>query len=116
MCKDQFGCRYLQKQIEATPQKAISLLFQDIFDHVAELMTGMRFFSWIIVLIGRLFVVDPFGNYLCQKLLEFCDESQKGKIVARVSPSLVAICLNMHGTRAVQKLIENVTDVKHVRF
>lgn len=97
MCKDQYGCRYLQKQIEESPEKALSYVFQDIFDHLAELMT------------------DPFGNYLCQKLFEFCDDSQKGMIVARVAPNLVAISLNMHGTRAVQKLIENITDQKQVK-
>jgi hypothetical protein len=48
--------------------------------------------------------------------LEFCDETQKGMIVAKVAPNLVAISLNMHGTRAVQKLIENVTDLNQVDY
>ena len=43
ICKDQFGCRYLQKQIEESPQKAISFIFQDIFNHFTELMTGLSF-------------------------------------------------------------------------
>jgi len=50
--------------------------------------------------------VDPFGNYLCQKLVEYCDQEQLLKIVESISSKLVMISLNMHGTRAVQKLIE----------
>src|SRR5690554_1316979 len=50
--------------------------------------------------------IDPFGNYLCQKLLEFCGDDQRTIIVENVAPELVNISLNMHGTRAVQKMIE----------
>lgn len=49
---------------------------------------------------------DPFGNYLCQKLIEHCDDYQRSAIVQCVAPSLVVISKNMHGTRAVQKMIE----------
>jgi hypothetical protein len=51
---------------------------------------------------------DPFGNYLCQKLLEQCSDHQRGEIVDLVARDLIPISLNMHGTRAVQKLIEFV--------
>lgn len=50
--------------------------------------------------------VDRFGNYLCQKLLEFCGDEQRTIIAENVAPELVNISLNMHGTRAVQKMIE----------
>lgn len=49
---------------------------------------------------------DPFGNYLCQKLLELCDDNQRFMILDAVADSLVEIATNIHGTRAVQKLIE----------
>lgn len=51
-------------------------------------------------------ILDPFGNYLCQKMLEKCNHEQRTVIVETVAPELVKIALNMHGTRAVQKLIE----------
>jgi hypothetical protein len=50
--------------------------------------------------------IDSFGNYLCQKLLERCNNEQRNKIIEIVAPDIVNISLNMHGTRAVQKLIE----------
>lgn len=49
---------------------------------------------------------DPFGNYLCQKLLEYATDEQRNVICESVAQDLVNISLNMHGTRAVQKMID----------
>ncbi|KAJ8586954.1 ARM repeat-containing protein, partial [Rhizopogon salebrosus TDB-379] len=62
--------------------------FCEMFGHVAELMT------------------DPFGNYLCQKLLEFSTDDHCNVICESVTQDLVTISLNMHSTRAVQKMID----------
>ena len=58
MCKDQHGCRFLQKKLEEAHPKAVEMIFSEVYDHMVELMT------------------DPFGNYLCQKLIEHCDHPQ----------------------------------------
>jgi hypothetical protein len=52
------------------------------------------------------FSPDPFGNYLCQKLLEYSTDEQRSVICDSVAQDLVNISLNMHGTRAVQKMID----------
>jgi hypothetical protein len=52
------------------------------------------------------FSSDPFGNYLCQKLLEYSTDEQRSLICESVAQDLVNISLNMHGTRAVQKMID----------
>ncbi|KAF9362309.1 hypothetical protein BGX34_006425 [Mortierella sp. NVP85] len=88
LCKDQHGCRYLQKKLEEQNEAYLNIIFNEVFNHFVELMT------------------DPFGNYLCQKLLEYCGDEQRTVIVETVAPELVNISLNMHGTRAVQKMIE----------
>src|SRR5271170_3757160 len=73
LCKDQHGCRYLQKKLEEGLPEHRDMIFRETFGHFAELMTG----SYLVVVFlagGRLdltLVTDPFGNYLCQKLLEF---------------------------------------------
>lgn len=54
----------------------------------------------------RVWAADPFGNYLCQKLLEFSTDDQRNVICESVAQDLVNISLNMHGTRAVQKMID----------
>ncbi|KAI8341260.1 armadillo-type protein [Chlamydoabsidia padenii] len=92
LAKDQNGCRFLQRKIEDTSSQngvqAVQAIYDEIHGHFVELMT------------------NSFGNYLCQKLLERCDVDQRDKIVDIVGPNIVNISLNMHGTRAVQKLIE----------
>lgn len=60
--------------------------------------------------------LDPFGNYLCQKLLDYCNDEQRTIIVETVAKDLVGISLNMHGTRAVQKMIESLSTSRQVRY
>ncbi|EKM60704.1 uncharacterized protein PHACADRAFT_246773 [Phanerochaete carnosa HHB-10118-sp] len=88
LCKDQHGCRYLQKKLEEGVPEHRDMIFRETFGHFPELMT------------------DPFGNYLCQKLLEYCTDEQRNLICESVAQDLVNISLNMHGTRAVQKMID----------
>ncbi|KAI9228641.1 MAG: armadillo-type protein, partial [Piptocephalis tieghemiana] len=96
LCKDQHGCRYLQKRLEEGKRKHVNLIYHEVVAHVPELMT------------------DPFGNYLCQKLLEHCSDEQRTVIVEGVASELVRISLNMHGTRAVQKLIDYLSNGRQI--
>jgi len=91
MAKDQHGCRYLQKQLEARNPDQIHMIWLETNPHIVELMT------------------DPFGNYLCQKLLEFCSDDERTVLIQNASVSMVDIALNQHGTRALQKMIEFVS-------
>lgn len=59
-------------------------------------------------------LLDPFGNYLCQKLLEYSTDDQRNHICESVAQDLVAISLNMHGTRAVQKMIDFLSSQRQV--
>ena len=88
MCKDQQGCRSLQKLLDENSPRITSMVFDEVLDHIVKLMS------------------DPFGNYLCQKLLEYCTPAQRLQIVKKASGDLVSISVNMHGTRAAQKLID----------
>ncbi|KAL6203897.1 hypothetical protein ACLB2K_021167 [Fragaria x ananassa] len=93
MAKDQHGCRFLQRKFSEGAQKDVENIFFEIIDHIVELMT------------------DPFGNYLIQKLLEVCDDEQQMQIlhsITKKSGELVNISCDMHGTRAVQKVIETL--------
>ncbi|KAG2183300.1 hypothetical protein INT43_006305 [Umbelopsis isabellina] len=98
LCKDQHGCRYLQKKLEEQNEENLNTIFNEVFKHFVELMT------------------DPFGNYLCQKLLDYCNDEQRTIIVETVAKDLVGISLNMHGTRAVQKMIESLSTSRQIRM
>ncbi|KAI3497452.1 hypothetical protein L1887_40063 [Cichorium endivia] len=98
--KDQNGCRYIQSVFDEGDQEHVQMVFDEIVGHVAELM------------------VNPFGNYLMQKLLEVCNEEQRMLIlmeVTREPRELVQISLNTHGTRVVQKLIETLKTRKQIK-
>lgn len=93
IARDQHGCRFLQKKFDEGRPEDVQKIFVEIIDHIIELMT------------------DPFGNYLVQKLLEVCNGDQRMQILHAITGKpgeLVNISLNMHGTRAVQKLIETL--------
>ncbi|XP_051147125.1 putative pumilio homolog 7, chloroplastic [Andrographis paniculata] len=93
IAKDQHGCRFLQRMFDEGTREDVEIIFDEIIDHVVELM------------------MNPFGNYLMQKLLEVCSDEQRMHVLLRVTEEageLVRISLNTHGTRVVQKLIETL--------
>ncbi|XP_004228945.2 pumilio homolog 12 [Solanum lycopersicum] len=93
MAKDQNGCRFLQRKFAEGSSEDVEKIFPEIIVHIVELM------------------IDPFGNYLVQKLLEVCNEGQRMQIlrsITRIAGDLVRISCDMHGTRAVQKVIETL--------
>ncbi|GAB4845053.1 hypothetical protein Ancab_038458 [Ancistrocladus abbreviatus] len=101
IAKDQHGCRFLQKKFDEGSSEDVQIIFNEIIDHVVELM------------------MNPFGNYLIQKLLDVCDEDQRMGIVHMVTREpreLVRISLNTHGTRVVQKLIETLKTRKQIHL
>ncbi|KAK2607490.1 hypothetical protein N8I77_006156 [Diaporthe amygdali] len=96
LCKDQHGCRFLQKQLESRNPDHVHMIWLETCSHVIELMT------------------DPFGNYLCQKLFEFCNDDERTVLVQNASKDMVRIALNQHGTRALQKMIEHLSNNEQV--
>ena len=90
LCKDQHGCRFLQRKLEERNEQEIQIIFEEVKDHFTELM------------------VDPFGNYLCQRLLEYANDEQRTVLVEKAVPAMTQIALNQHGTRALQRMIEFV--------
>lgn len=113
LCKDQHGCRFLQRQLDAgqsasvkaggsekdsSREIAATVIFNEIYLKIVELM------------------VDPFGNYLIQKLFENVSADQRLILVKNAAPEFVRIALDPHGTRALQKLIECISTPEESRF
>jgi hypothetical protein len=98
LCKDQHGCRYLQRKLEEGDAEQMQIIFSETYSHIIELMT------------------DPFGNYLCQKLFEHCNEDQRNTLIKTSAPALHNIATNQHGTRALQKMIEFLHTTEQVQM
>lgn len=110
LCKDQHGCRFLQRQLDlgrevAAGSKsgvsndiAATMIFNEIYLKIVELMT------------------DPFGNYLIQKLFENVLTDQRVILVKNAAPEFVRVALDPHGTRALQKLVECISTEEELRL
>ena len=59
VAKDKNGCRFLQRKFDEGGAAAIQAVLPEVLEHLIELM------------------MDPFGNYLIQKLLDRCSEEQR---------------------------------------
>ena len=116
MCKDQHGCRFLQRALEERNPDHIQLIFEETNEHAIELMTGILS-AELMSLQPRLYAnnfLDPFGNYLCQKLLEYANDEQRTSLINNAAPQMVKIAFNQHGTRALQKMIDFISTSEQV--
>ncbi|KAF7144222.1 hypothetical protein RHSIM_Rhsim05G0089100 [Rhododendron simsii] len=99
LAKDQHGYAFLKKKIEEKNKEEIELIFLEVKDHVRELM------------------VDQYGNYPIQKIFEVCDQDQMTQMLLLVVSEehyLMSICVDTHGTRAMQKMLEHLTAPEQV--
>jgi hypothetical protein len=88
LAHDQNGCRFLQDQLDLRTKAHVDLVFEAVLEAVVALS------------------MDPFGNYLIQKLLQYGVSSQRTRLVLVAAPSIMEIAINVHGTRVVQKMVE----------
>ncbi|KAL3810499.1 hypothetical protein ACHAXA_005641 [Cyclostephanos tholiformis] len=88
LSRDQVGCRLLQQALDEDGPSAATAILNEGLTFWAEAM------------------VDPFGNYLFQKILERITPAERVTLVGSVSTRLVNASLNLHGTRSVQKIVE----------
>ncbi|CAJ2640918.1 unnamed protein product [Trifolium pratense] len=94
MAKDHHGSKILQDLIDNFKGEAVYYIFLELISHMVELMP------------------DPAGSQVVQKMVGFCNQDQQTRIVLNItnhSLQLIKICLNLHGSRAVEKLLEKVT-------
>ncbi|KAH7867101.1 hypothetical protein Vadar_028866 [Vaccinium darrowii] len=94
LAKDQHGYAFLKKKIEEGRKEEVEMIFMEVKDHVRELM------------------VDQYGNYPIQKIFEVCSEEQMTQMLLLVVMDehyLMSICVDTHGTRAMQKMLEHLS-------
>lgn len=103
LARDQYGCRFLQKRIDenvvvlpAARTANFELIFAEVLPVLPEL------------------IVDPFGNYLVQRLIDYCTSANVDVIMEMLQHNLFAISVNQHGTRALQKVIDRMDNERQL--
>ncbi|CCD26125.2 Mpt5p NDAI_0G03480 [Naumovozyma dairenensis CBS 421] len=92
LATDQFGCRFLQKKLESPAESDIvrDLMYEEIKPYFLEL------------------ILDPFGNYLIQKLCDYLTVDQRTNLIKSIYPNVFQISINQYGTRSLQRIIDTV--------
>lgn len=98
LAKDQYGCRFLQKRIDENV----------VASHLARVANFDIIFGEIHPSLYEL-IIDPFGNYLVQKLVDYCSADDLDLMLETLQNNLFQISINQHGTRALQKVIDHMS-------
>jgi len=88
---DQYGCRFLQKKLDLD-SSIKDIIFNKVFNNLIDL------------------IIDPFGNYLVQKLIDHLSNYQKDLMIEKIHTCLFLISVNQYGTRSLQKIIDKISN------
>jgi Pumilio-family RNA binding repeat len=87
MAKTKAGSKRLQQFIAKSRPEEIEKIVSAVAPHMGELM------------------VDLYGNYMCQTLVQSCSSSQRLAILRGMKDDIINIARNSRGTHALQNLI-----------
>ncbi|XP_071712710.1 pumilio homolog 12-like [Rutidosis leptorrhynchoides] len=93
LARDQNGSKILQSKFENPTIEEIEVVLFDVLGSIADLMK------------------DQFGSYVIQKLVCVCNDDQKTLIIRELIElpnDIILVCMSSYGTRAIQKLLENL--------
>lgn len=86
--KKQKGSRNLQKLLDKIEPQELNTLLLELKNHFTELM------------------IDTYGNYFCQKLIQSCSYEQRLMILSDIAQDFTFIACNPSGTHSIQTMIE----------
>lgn len=86
--KNQQGSKYLQRVLTKASPDILEFIVVEIGDHLQDLM------------------VDSYGNYFCQKLLQSCSSKQRLYLLKKISPYIINISCDKRGTHSMQSMIQ----------
>ena len=94
LSKDQLGCKFLQEKLEIDTQKAVSYFYPSLLPNLLFL------------------IKDSFANYFIQKICYYLNEEQIENILNILKPEFKDICCDIHGTRSIQGIMNNLQTEK----
>jgi hypothetical protein len=86
----QSGSRHLQKELAKADSSFVEFVLHDIGSKLALVM------------------VDRYGNYFCQKLLQSCTINQRSCVLQLIKADFTKICCDLRGTHTVQSILDNI--------
>ena len=99
IAKKQPGCRYLENLIKTN---------ENSYEIINKIFFKKLYWEKLLELSN-----DLFGNYFIQAIIPELDSNNLISFTNLVNNNLLKLCLNPHGTRVVQVLIENIKDNKY---
>ncbi|CAH9078171.1 unnamed protein product [Cuscuta europaea] len=94
---DPVGCRTLQHNLSFWTKEEIEVILGELLD------------------IAGYLIKNPSGSYLIQKLFSICSQEQRLRVLLTLTETpfeLIYICLNSIGTRAMQKMLEEMSSTQ----
>ena len=88
LLKDQLGCKFLQDKLEKDSYTALAHFFPVLIPNIVELMNNY------------------FANYFIQKMFPYLNQEQIEYILKIIKPDFLEICVNNHGTRVIQRIMD----------
>ena len=95
LIKDQSGCRFLQERMNTNKTFMENKLFPTIKNNLFELGC------------------DAFGNYFLQALMDILSYENLNLFLDLIKNDFKNMCINQHGTRVIQKVIDIVASDKN---
>jgi hypothetical protein len=90
LIKNQNSCRILQTLLSDADHFSISKIFWEIIPEIDQL------------------IIDPYGNYFCQKFYSFLNFEEKIAFLVHVRKNIIMISNNSIGTYPLQSIIERL--------
>lgn len=94
LLKDQLACKFLQEKLDTDPQKSVYYFYPALIPNLLFL------------------IKDSFANYFIQKICYFLNEEQIENILKTLTPQFLDICCDIHGTRAIQGIMNTLQTEK----
>ena len=90
LVKSHAGSRFVQQKLDARDPGFFQLFYEEMADHVPELM------------------VDNFSHFAIEKLIAACNDEQCLVLLQRLAPAIGVVACQKHGSFSVQALVDTL--------